>query len=452
MVDNEVREKLIEIEKILDNKEIYVVGGAIRDTLLGRRVEDVDIVIMGIDAVDFFRDKGIGFPVVLDRELDEIRLIFRKNKYIDIGGEKRSIEENLFERDFTINAMAMPLRDFLEGNLNNIIDPTGGMEDLKRRRLRRVREDSIRRDRLRVLRGFRFILYYGLTPEYDFLKESRITSFSGVAGERIRYELLRIMEHPSSSRVVPLMVHSGIFTRLFPESEPLFRDKELTRHSLRTYIVLERLMKGDNYLTRISELKDYLKDKKKIPLLKLASLFHDIGKPYTRTEKGDQLHFYGHDTLGSRMMREMMEILRFSTKEIDYVSTIIKRHMHLHLLATAPELTERAIRRYFRILGELAYPLMFLTYADGYATAGRVKHIEETIDRMILIRRADLKKMSRKRIITGYDLIELGIPRGPIYKKILEEVEDLYLEGKLKTKQECIEWIKENYFLRIKKS
>ena len=448
-ISQKIRDKLIEIKNILPDKDIFVVGGAIRDSLLGKDIEDVDIVILGLNVVQFFKKHKIGMFIVLHHKIDEVRLIF-DHDFIDIGGEEKRIEDNLLKRDFTVNAMAVKLDDFLDFSFlddqEKVIDVVGGMSDLKDKRLRKVTENSIKEDRLRILRALRFMLYYNLIPEKQIIDDIKSINFSGIAAERIRYELLKILSYPFSSRVVCLMGYTGIFSKLFPKSAPLFDDKDLIRHSLLTYITLERILRVENYLTKIPEIKEFIVNERwKIPILKLSALFHDIGKPYTRMEKDGEVHFYGHDTLGANMIKEMAEEIRFSSREINFLRSMIKRHMHLHLLATAPVLTDRAIRRFFRILGDIAVPIILLTYADGYATARRVEHIEQTVSRMIELKREDDRKLQRKRIITGYDLIEIGIPRGPIYKKILEEVEDMFLERKLKTKKECLEWVREKY-------
>jgi poly(A) polymerase len=118
--------------------------------------------------------------------------------------------------------------------------------------------------------------------------------------------------------------------------------------------------------------------------------------------------------------------------------------MRLHLLATAPELSDRAIRRYFRDLGTEAFGLMLLCYADGWATAGRTIHLEDTITRKINQHRIESAKKKVKRLVTGHDLIALGMKPGPVFKVILQELEDLQLEGKITTREEGIEYLK-NY-------
>jgi tRNA nucleotidyltransferase/poly(A) polymerase len=155
------------------------------------------------------------------------------------------------------------------------------------------------------------------------------------------------------------------------------------------------------------------------------------------------MHFYGHDSLGARNAGRMLrDRLRLSRPQIKMVRTLIQEHMRLHLLATAPDLSERAIRRFFRDLGEQAFGLMLLCVADGWATAGRTIHLEETITRMIDQQRAEAAKVRIERFVTGHDLIALGMKPGPAFKVILQELEDLQVEGRIKSKAEGLAYLK----------
>jgi poly(A) polymerase len=119
-----------------------------------------------------------------------------------------------------------------------------------------------------------------------------------------------------------------------------------------------------------------------------------------------------------------------------------REHMRLHLLATAPDLTDRAVRRFFRDLGEEAFGIMILCFSDGWATAGRTGHLEDTITRMVEQRRAEAAKLKVKRFVTGYDLIALGMKPGPSFKVILQELEDLQLEGTITSTEQGLDYIK----------
>jgi hypothetical protein len=118
--------------------------------------------------------------------------------------------------------------------------------------------------------------------------------------------------------------------------------------------------------------------------------------------------------------------------------------MRLHLLATGPELSDRAIRRFFRDLGDEAFGMMITCYADGWATAGRTSHLESTITRMIRQKRDEDARAAVTRFVTGHDLIALGLEPGPAFKVILQELEDLQLEGTIGAREQGLEYLKTN--------
>ena len=179
-------------------------------------------------------------------------------------------------------------------------------------------------------------------------------------------------------------------------------------------------------------------------LLKLAGLLHDLAKPETRfINVQGETHFYGHDSLGARAASRIgRDRLRLSRAQTGMLSTLVAEHMRLHLLATAPDLTDRAIRRFFRDLGEEAFGIMILCFADGWATAGRTGHLEDTITRMIDQRRAEAAQLKIKRFVTGRELIALGLKPGPVFKVILQELEDLQLEGVISSTEQGLDYLK----------
>jgi len=232
-------------------------------------------------------------------------------------------------------------------------------------------------------------------------------------------------------------------------ADELLQDKDLFGHSLRTYKKAESLVTSKSFFSQFaSEFSNYFDNfPYRRALLKIAGLLHDIAKPHTQfTTKTGEMHFYGHDNLGAKIVQRLgYERLRLSRKQSQMLKTLVQNHMRLHLLATAPELTDRAIRRFFRDLGNEYFGLMILTFADGYATAKMTGHLERTFNRMMKLKKADDSKKKIKRLITGDDLIELGYKPGPEFKPILQELEELQLDSKIITKQEGIEYIKLHY-------
>ncbi len=169
----------------------------------------------------------------------------------------------------------------------------------------------------------------------------------------------------------------------------------------------------------------------------MAGLLHDIAKPDTIMVKRGEVHFYGHDTKGARIVQTLArKRLKLSKPEIMILVKLVKEHMRLHLLATSRDLTDRAIRRFFRDLGDEWLSAMMVAWADGYATAGWTRHLEKVFVRMIELKRSDDAKPTAERLVNGHDLIAMGFEPGPPFKVILQEIYDQQLEGKITSKEE----------------
>lgn len=402
----------------------------------------------GVELAKEFARKIRGKFVLLSQPDDEARVVFQKQIFFDFAGIKgKTIINDLKRRDFTINALATPLK---EGkpycSIGEIIDHFSGLKHLEKRQIIPVSEKSLSLDPLRILRAFRFALELNFKISKKVIELTNNLSLVKVAPERIGYEMMRIMEAKKSFQFIKTLSDLGILRQIFPEANALFDNPELLKHSLNTYKKVEELIDRKSFFTQFTkEFETYFSAMpKRGALLKLTGLLHDIAKPQAefKTEAG-AVHFYGHDSMGAKVTEAMLKThLRLSRKESQMVRKLISFHMRLHLLATAPVLTDRAIRKFFRDLEDEYFGLMILTFADGFATAGQTKHLEIAIARMIELKRQSDAKRKITRLITGHDLISLGLKPGPIFKTILDELEELQVEGKIKTKEEGIEYLK----------
>ncbi len=433
--------RLLEVK---GNRELFLVGGAIRDIILQRQPADFDFAVTGSGiefAMEFARWIRGKF-VLLSEKDDEARVVYRKKFTFDFNGlGEKDIYSDLARRDFTLNALAWQLP---EGK--TVIDPFGGLMDIKSKSIRPVSENSLFLDPLRLLRAIRHALELGFTVDPTIYEQAKNITLKNISPERIGSEFLRTLEGPFSYPYLEQLYQINRLEEILPELIPLFRDEELRTHTFQTYYKLEEIINQPGFFSQFTpEWQSYFANfPYRRALLKLAGLIHDIAKPHTRfsTDTGE-LHFYGHDTLGAKLANIISHTrLRLSRRQTKMVRTLVKEHMRLHLLATAPELTERAIRRFFRDLGEEAFGLMLLCYADGWATAGRTAHLEKTITRMIEQKRAEAAKVKIKRLITGEDLIAMGMKPGPVFRVILQELEDLQIEGKITTKEQGLNYLK----------
>lgn len=435
---------------LAENKELYLVGGAVRDLFLERKILDLDFAVKGSGGKFASRVarnlKGAFVP--LSEAEDEARVVIRKELILDFKGFKGSIEEDLAGRDFTINAMAIDLHKVVEGKRStSLVDPFEGAADLDKGMIRKVKPDSLQSDPLRILRAYRFAAQLGFRIDQAIEREAELVSLKGVARERIAYELMLILALPRVYPLINRMSLAGLMQQVFPFCK-FWADYEVRSHSLMVLASLERILyqEPDRWAPHIRErIGEIAFDPHRAALLKLAALFHDVSKPETRIRAEDGiLHFYGHDTQGARKMRRALsKELRFSNQDAERVEQIVARHMHLHLIATSPELTERAMRRFTRICADVASEIMLLDLADGFATAGRTRHLEYTIVKILKLALQDAKRAAFKPLVTGHDLIALGIEPGPIFKVILSELEELQWERKITTKQEGLAIVKE---------
>jgi len=486
-------ERLLELKGA---RRLFLVGGTIRDINLGREPTDFDFAVSGsgLEFATAFARKIHGSLVVLSQPDDEARVVFWKPNPGDSpragtvpvtfdfnGFGDRAIEDDINRRDFTANALAV---EILPDGVDDLLDIVAGRRDITERLLRPVTSDSLKLDPLRLLRAFRIALELDFRIDESVFDLARSVTLKQTAPERIGAEMLRIMECPGSYTYMRKLFDLGRLQDILPELVPLLDDEDLREHSLRTYYKIEEIITDNSFFRRFDpEWTAYFDrwglgaEDSRIPvaqpaessdagassldpsnprilessplpfrrgLLKLAGLIHDIAKPETRfINVQGETHFYGHDSLGARAAGRIgRDRLRLSRAQTAMLSTLVAEHMRLHLLATAPDLTDRAVRRFFRDLGEEAFGIMILCFADGWATAGRTGHLEDTITRMIDQRRAEAAKLKVKRFVTGNELIALGLKPGPVFKVILQELEDLQLEGVISSTEQGLDYLK----------
>jgi poly(A) polymerase len=452
----------------LAGDELYLVGGTVRDALLGREPTDFDFAVpgSGVDfAARFARDTRSSF-VPLSEPDDEARVVLQGRTFDFVGLGEGSIDDDLRRRDFTINALGCRVT---EQGVGELLDPAGGRQDLTARVIRPASETALASDPLRLLRAARFALELEMTVDESVFEQGRRVSLRRVAGERIGAELLRVLERPGGAGWLDKLDELGRLAELLPGFDPVLEDTKLRGHSFRTMGKVEEICHSETFFSRFQpEFESYFggwgavpdeeaeadedgpAEREPLPfrraLLKLAGLLHDFAKPETRfeTASGD-VHFYGHDSIGARAAaRVCHQRLRLARHQVKMVRTLVQEHMRLHLLATGPELSDRAVRRFFRDLGEEAFGMMIICHADGWATAGKTFHLEDTITRMIQQKRAEDAVAKVERLVTGHDLIALGLEPGPAFKVILQELEDLQIEGKITSREQGLDYVKTN--------
>ena len=371
--------------------EAYVVGGAVRDVLLGAPTADIDIA--AVDAPAWAARAGgllDARPVDLGGPIPTFRLTLPDGT-LDVVDLPNGLDADLARRDFTINALAVPLADFAAGRVGDaLIDHCGGAADLRAGRLELVSDAAIRDEPVRALRGIRLEATRGLrlTERAETAIRAVAGDLPGVAGERIWAELARIFDADSASDAVRRMEHLGLLGPLFPELDACrgidqrpFHRREVFNHQLDALEYLDGLI-ADRPRGEVSVLHELLHSVLGSDLfariapsrrvLRIATLLHDIGKPGTRSVGEDgRTHFYGHSELGAELAVARLRRLRAPRRLIDQVERLIAAHLRPGMIASpgrAP--TERALYRFRRDLGDDAAPLCLLFLADALATVG----------------------------------------------------------------------------------
>ena len=248
------------------------------------------------------------------------------------------VEADLSRRDFTVNAMALKLPEM------TLVDPFDGMADLAAGRLRTPLdpEVSFDDDPLRMLRAARFAARYGLTPEERLVDAIRTghDRLSIVSAERIRDELDKLIVVPTPSTALWFVVETGLAEEFLPElpglaleQDPIHRHKDVLAHTL---AVVDKTSAGQTNPDR---------------LLRLAALFHDVGKPRTRAFVDGGVTFHHHEVVGARMTRQRMEALRYPKDDVETVVRLVELHLRFHTYRLG--WTDKAVRRYVRDAGPL---------------------------------------------------------------------------------------------------
>ena len=435
----------------------YVVGGSIRDVLLGRTPLDYDIAVRG-DPESFARrmaDRTAGHYVELGKPGLVIYRIVADGIILDIAAiEGASIEEDLRRRDFTINALAY---DIATGQLLDYLD---ARNDLRAGRVRMVSPSVFKKDPVRLLRAYRMAsdLDFKIEPETESVIKKNAHQIALTAGERVRAELYKILENPKSHGHLSRMADCKLLTAIFPELKDLqgcrqnrYHQFDVFDHTLKIYCHLETIL-ADIRVYVPHDMDPSLWTPEVIPTaaLKLAVLLHDIGKPAVRSVDVDgSVHFYGHGTKSADMFKAINRRLKLSRHDADYIEFIIRNHIRPLSLFTASRqnrMTRKAVTRFFMKCGERTPDLLLHCMAD---IRGKSNDTKREKDFMVfageLIR--DYLSSYKPRatdppLLNGHDLINhFGLRPSPLFKTILNRVEEARLADMIQTKSDAEKWV-----------
>ncbi len=422
----------------------YVVGGSVRDFLLDRPSKDHDIATSATpdeleklfpDAVTVGKAFGVlKIPIRTDAPHPEFLEIatFRKDLHYEDHRHPEGVEfsgpgEDAERRDFTINAL------FYDPKTARILDTVGGMTDLKAGLLRAIGnpKERFREDALRLLRAVRFAtsLRFEIDPATTEAIKSRAHLITKVSGERLRDELTLMWTGPHPSGALRKLSELSLLQHVFPELEamkgveqsPIYHPEgDVWKHTLK----LMESLAIQNPAPRSPELA-------------WGALLHDVGKPVAH-RKSEGKNFNNHDKDGAELARKICERLKMSNSETDTIVYLVENHMKFK---DTFGMRESTLQRFIRHPSfEL---LLALHRADATASEGNLAFYEFCRSRYEEARKQ--AELVPAKLITGQDLIQLGLSPGPTFTQILRTIEDLALEKRLFTKEEALEYVVKHF-------
>ncbi len=459
----------IKEDQILNNlasffpDEIYLVGGAVRDILLGKKSFDRDIIVINTDAKVFSAKVAEFFDGVLV-SLDEENKIYRvvlsdKVNCFDITNPvENSLKKDLLRRDLTINSIAVNIRT------GQVIDYADGLADLQNRVIRAVSEENFIDDPLRMLRVFRFssILNFDISPEtFEFIVKN-VSMINSPAKERVEYELMKLFSGDYAYNSLLSMDKAGMLEILFPFVKELKQVPPNLHHHLDLFFHSLETMKqvGLLYDKSSDVVKSHLNKVdfggfSRLAHLRLAAFMHDIGKFSTWTIEQDtgRHRFIGHDEVGSKLAEPFLKSLKFSNKQIEYIKYIIKKHMYPTAVVSAPELNEKIMMRYVRKSADNSIDNIIIAQADRLSALGpeitedivneNINLLNNLLDFYLSVKDS-LQPLPK--LLDGNEVMEiLNISPSKELGNVMNALSEAQLSGDVSTRVQAVEFVKNFY-------
>lgn len=468
---------------------VVLVGGSVRDLLLGRELHDLDLAVPGggLELARRLADVMHSAFVPLDTERDTGRAVLTgpdgQHLSVDFAAWRGpSLAHDLHQRDFTINALAAHVR----GTAAEIIDVTGGLSDLEARLLRTVSPQALADDPLRCLRAVR--LAAELSPwrfrlEHDTARQiqQHAVQVALSANERVRDELARTLAAAEPQRWLDLLSDLGLLAVVLPEADALHGVAQTPPHIHDVFDHTAQVLAYAAFLTGWIAGQDapaaaldaavchalepfqpvlahHLAETIGVSLgsraqaLRWAALCHDWGKPATRAVVIDpdsgqpRARFFGHEDVSAELTTAALRRLRFSEAEVRWVTAIVAGHMRPHHLAAAGQLSRRAVYRYYRSLGPAGVDTALLSLADLQATggpeqslAGWQRHIDLVIRLLDDFFNRPQEVVRPAPLIDGHDLrAALGLGPSRLIGQLLEAVAEAQAAGELHSREQAL--------------
>ncbi|PYT47484.1 MAG: phosphohydrolase [Acidobacteria bacterium] len=415
--------------------QAFLVGGCVRDLLLGREPADYDVTtdatpdqVIGLFPENVAVGAQFGVVLIPQEELKVEVATFRSDigysdgRHPDRVSFSKTAEEDVQRRDFTINGLLM------RHDTGEVLDYVGGQADLRAKVIRAIGDPDRRftEDKLRMLRAVRFAARFGFEIESDTLRAIRrhVEEIRQVSPERLRDELTKMLTEGTARRAIELLDETGLLQQVLPEIAAMKGVEQPPQFHpegdvwIHTRLMLEALLAGVS------------------PTLAWGVLLHDVGKPPTfksASETGDRIRFDGHVDVGVRMAEEICRRLRFSNEDTEQILALVDNHMRFK---DVESMRASTLKRFVR-----------LPHFDEHLALHRVDCLSShgNLDSYELVRRfiaeTPPEQVRPERLITGDDLQAMGFRPGPVFSQILGSLEDAQLEGEVKTREEAAQFV-----------
>lgn len=462
-------------------EEVYLVGGAIRDLLLGKPLsKDLDFVMKGevreLAAAVAEETGGHAFP--LDESFGTWRVILKKGKRrteLDFSLlQGKDIYDDLRQRDFTINSIALRLGEIYNRETPDFIDPLNGVSDLRKRTLRANSEESLRQDPLRMLRAFRFSSTLGFLVHDETLRmiQRNKDLILRSAWERVRTEFFMALRESQAGYFLRQLNKAGLLGEIFPEVQGwkdvirgIPNDYSLLEHAFRTVEACEFLLAHLEALyPPLAESLDHHFSQaveegiSRKALFKFVAFFHDSGKPGTMAggQEDSFPRFLDHDQGGQKVNTAIAQRMKLSRRSIRIISDLTRQHMRIQSLSRAKEVTPRARYHFFRDLGKEGIDLVLLALSNGLASRSMefssalssdlpddLLKIKEVGAGLLRYYYGEFTQRTQKPLLDGIEIMKaLGIPRGKAIGVLSDRLREAEISGEVQTREEALKFLK----------
>ena len=476
MYPNQVQ-ALERVQSFLQSNDtpVYLFGGVIRDMIMGKQPKDLDFRVGGDyqefvqEFIDYLGDDFVG--VHRDLMISEVHINTDDGPIsLDfVPFDNDTIERDLETRDFTINSMAISAENALSDDWRDkVLDPTGGIQDLKDGIIRPLRSDSMSDDPIRILRAFRFSLQLGFEID-DSVYASMVENaprLRNESGRRIRNETMKMLSSPNAASAVRTMKDIGILDAILPElvngagmdQPPNRHYYDVLDHQIYALDAVQKLLNENIPTNFVEDAKAYFGEEvgegyTRADLMNLSALLHDIGKvdTYGTHPETGNITFYEHEIAGADMLWDISDRWSFDKKSRRFLDAVSRNHMRPWTMAQEGEMpSSKAIRNFVNKTGDAAPAVLLLHLSDLLSSRGPNLSDEEWnnrvefVDTVWSVMNEQKDRSEAPRLLTGHDLIDMGIPQGPDMGRLLGIVNDAQIRGDITTREEAVELIQRN--------